>query len=336
MTKKTVITALCLLIVLAVLIVGYKLLKQKNEADEAASAEEAEEQVIRVNTYDSADMTSLSYAGVEDALSFGRDANGAWFLEDDPNFPITYSYVDNMANAVSGLAVSREIETEDDGSFGFDAPRLIIRGEYSDGETLRLIVGATNDFNGQVYLKDEVNGKIYLVESSFPDVFDKTRNDLMETDEYPDIDTDKLVSITVRNAAGDENTITEETSLADAASIFQRMTFSSDGAFYADDAKREECGISATDGAFAELAYKSDVSVTNDDGSMSTVQVDDSLKLVFGKSHVETETDDEGNVTESTYYYYTTPSSFIVYSTTEAVYEELMRYATYTPPAETE
>jgi hypothetical protein len=261
--------------------------------------------------------------------------NDTWQIADDPDYPIDSAYVDNMANAVSGLAAKREIETEDDGSFGFDVPSLIVKGEYNDGTKLSITVGATNDFNGQLYLKDEISGKIYLVESGFSGVFDYTRESLMLTDTFPTIDDDKLTSMTVRNKNGDECVVTDEVGLADSASIFKRMTFSSDGAFFADAKTLAACGIDLVTSPFAELAYKANVSVSNDDGTMSTVLTDESLKMVFGNAHTVESQDDDGNVTESTLYYYSTPGSSIVYSTTEAVYEELMRYATYIP-AETD
>ena len=329
MTKKTVITSLSLLLVLVLLIVGYKLLKDKNARDaEEAEAEEAAS-AIYVNDYEAENLKKLSYRGEDADLSFEKDANGSWKLSDDFNYPIDSSKVANMANAVSSLRAVRLIESEETPDFGFESPVLTVSGEYSDGAKLELSVGAENEYNGNVYLKDMISGKIYMIESGFKTAFDYTKESLMLIDEFPGISDDLLVSLEIRDAEGVENTVTDETGLKESAEIFRRLSFSSNNAFYATDEELKSVGITPSDSAYADLTYGKTVSLTNDDGTMSTVVQNENLKIVFGKSHVISKTDDDGSVTESNYYYYTAEGSHIVYSVSEAVYNELMRYSTY-------
>ena len=328
MTKKTVIIALALLLVLALLIVGYTMLKDKNERD--AEQEQIDEQTkaVYVNNFEAENMKTLSYTTGETSLSFEKDANGSWKLSDDIFFPIDSSIVGNMANAVSSLRAERAIESEESPDFGFDEPVLKIDGEYSDGSKLSLCIGASNDYNGCVYLKDLAADKMYMVEDGLKTAFEHTKEDLMLIDEFPSINDDLLVSLEIKDADGKENTVTDKTGLKESAEVFRRLSFSADNAFYADDEKLSECGISV-DSPHAFMTFGKQVSVTNDDGTMSTVVQIEEMKIVFGKSHVIQKTDDDGNVTESTYYYYTTEGNHVVYSVREAVYNELMRYSTY-------
>ena len=329
MTKKTVLTSLALLLVLALLIVGYTLLKNKNERDAEEAQIEEQTKTIYVNYFESENMERISYAADETELSFEKDANGRWQLSEDFLYPIDSSKIDNMANAVSSLRAERMIGTEDSPDFGLEAPTLRVTGEYSDGSKLELAVGATNDYNGNVYLKDLTSGNIYMVESGFKTAFDYTKESLMLIDEFPSMNDDLLVSLEIKDADGKENTITDSTGLKESAEVFRRLSFSSENAFYASDEELADCGISSTDSAYAYMTYGQEISVTNDDGTMSTVVQNEVMKIVFGNSHVISKTDDDGNVTESTYYYYTTEGNHIIYSTTETVYNELMRYSTY-------
>ncbi len=329
MTKKTVLISLSLLVVLALLIFGYTLLKNKNERE--AEESEAEEQVktIYVNDYEAEDMKKLSYTSGENSLSFEKDANGAWKLSEDMFYPVDSSYVDNMANAISSLRAERLIETEESPDFGFDSPTLMVSAEYSGGSKVELAVGATNEYNGNVYLKDLIANKMYMVESSLVAAFDYTKESLMLIDEFPSFRDDLLVSLEIKDADGTENTITDENGLTESAEIFRNLSFSSNNAFYASDDELKEYGITVSGSAHAYLTYGKQISVTNDDGTMSTVVQNEVCKMVFGNSHVISSTDDDGNVTENVYYYYTVEGSHIVYSVREAVYDELMHFSTY-------
>ena len=331
MTKKTVITAVALLLVLAGLIVGYKLLKDKNERDEAAKQEEEVEQAISVTDFDTEKMTSLSYKNEKGEVALTKTAAG-WVLEDDPLFPIDTAKADNMANALSGLGAKREITSADESEFGFDSPTLTVSGEWKDG-AVSLTVGAKNDFSNTYYLRDEGTGKIYLVESGFESVFDYAKNDLLKLDEFPEIDNTKAVSLKIRDADGNESEITDPEVLPDAASVFKRLTFSSDNVIYASDDEIASLGFS-TSGPYAELAYKKSVTVSNEDGSMGEAEADETMKLFFGNAHTVEITADDGTVSEAVYYYYTTPENHIIYSIGEATYTELMRFAAGTEASE--
>ncbi len=330
MTKKTVITALSLLLVLALLIVGYTLLKNKNERD-AAESDNEQEAAVFVNIYDSSDLVSMTYSNKSGDLSFTKDANDAWHLKDDVNYPLDQTYVSNMANSICGLRAERAINSEESPEFGFESPVLKVAGEFKDGTQLSLTVGATNSFNGNVYLKDDVNSNMYLVESGFPGTFDYSMEDLMLTDTFPSIDNENLVSMTVTNSDGKQTTVTDSVGLKDSAEIFERLNFASENAFYCEADKMADYGI-VEGGASAQLSYREKVSVTNDDGTMSSVMSDASFKIIFGDRHTVTESTSDGTESEQVYYYYTTPGSNIVYSAKEAVFAELMRYAEYVAP----
>lgn len=330
---KTAVALLVLCVLAVALFLGYRALKAKNA--ETESADDTTEKLIPITDFDSADAVSLTYGAEDDLLVFERGETGAWRLSDLPDYPVNTGIVENMASALSSVAAKREIERDDDEAFGFAPPSLSVTLTLKDGAKYSFEFGSENAYDGGVYFKDVTNTKNYLVDSSLKSVFDYTKETLMVTDTYPEIDNSKLNYLTVCDETGATNKVTDETGLEDAASIFEKMSFSSEGAEYCTPEEREARGIKDAS-AYAELSYKKKNTVTNSDGTMSEVWSDETLKLIFGDVVTVASTDDDGNETLTTSYYYSTPDSTIVYLASEAAYEELMRYATYTAPEESE
>ncbi len=326
---KSALVIFILVVAAVALYLGYSALKAKNDAA-AETTGEAAEKLIPVTDFLPEDATHITYGTEDDVLSFEKNDEGAWRLSDEPGYPVNSGIVENMIDAVSGISAKREIDRDDDEAFGFAPASLSVTVTYKDGTKLSLDFGNENSYDGCVYLKDVTNTKNYLVDKSLKDVFDYTKETLMVTDTFPEIDNTKLNSMTVCDETGKVNVVTDATGLSDSASIFERMSFSSDGAEYCTPEERKARGITE-DSAYAELSYKKKNTVSNDDGTMSEVWSDETLKLVFGDVVTKASTDEDGNETLTTSYYYSTPDSTVVYLASEASYEELMRYAAYTP-----
>ena len=318
MNKKGLIGAAALLLVLALLIVGYTVIKNRNGAEEAPTG-------VAVNTYNSADAVSFSFEKEDDSLSFTRDAKGYWHLADDEELPIFSSSASAMINALSGLTADREIISGEAPDYGFDEPSLTVEAKYQTGDKLSLVFGATNDFNGNVYLKDRTNGKVYLVSASAVTPFNVTRNGIIETDEMPLITAEDVTSLTVKDADGNEATVTDSAALNDGATIFLSLGFDPEGCRSALGEDRRTLGIAGD--SFARINYKTETTVTNSDGTTSKVDVDETFTIYLGN---ETEYGGE------TYHYYTVPGSNIAYLADDASYYTLTRYATYTNTEEGE
>ena len=319
MNKKALITIGVLILVLALLIVGYSLLKKNSGDAESAETEEAAEHVVDLT---SSDVTSLKFENENASLSLKKNSNDGWYFEDEPSLPVNSSLVGNMTNAIASLESKRTVETYDDTEYGFDAPVLTLSGSYGTGRLFSFTVGATNSFNGYAYLKDNNSGKIHMIDADFASVFNYTKDALILLDDFPTYNKEDITSFTVKNTDGAENTVTDEDSLADLTDLFEALTFSSENVEYAGPDEKKELGITS-DSAALTMNYKMTGSVTNDDGTTSSVSTDTSFKIVFGNL---TEIDSEN------YFAYTTPGSNLSYFCPEAVYHEIMRYAESTAP----
>lgn len=330
--KKNLIGLLSLAVLLVVLIVGYLIAKTHN-GTETDGSDETPEETLYVTNYDNDLMTKLTYETGGNTITLVKNSGGIWQLEDNELFPLRSTAALSMTSAVSTLTAARTVEGDDLAAYGLDAPSFNVTAEYSDGTTVSLSAGNTSSYGGE-YVIDNISGRVYLVDM-FSGAFYTTLSDIVEVDEFPDIDTAYLVSMSLSDKYGNTNTVTDEKGLEEAAKLFIELKFSSAAWVAAvETEKLSEYGISDSS-HFAELAYKEESTAQNSDGTTSTVRSDTSFKLIFGDRYVRasTSTDEDGNQveTEKIMYYYTTPGSNLVYSVDESAYEKLMAYALYTP-----
>lgn len=336
MKNKRIITLLALVIAIGVLMTSYLLIKA-NTGDKT-NEENASDGDVHINNFAADSMTDLNYKNDKGDLSFVKKANGVWVLESNEDYPVSSSAIDNMANAVSGASAVRTVENGDEASFGFNTPALTVSGKYSDGSALSLTFGITNSFNGNVYVRDDSSGKIYLAESTLGKAFDYTLNEITETDSLPaDIDEEYLTSFTVRDEIGKSVTITDSNGLEKAFSAMQKLDFSKQNCYYTDGGDLLNYGISDSS-PYIELKYKAQI--TASDSGENAPRADAEFKVIFGSNHTltESDTDSSGETYENdkVTYYYTVPASKLVYSLDAGAYESLMSLVSYTPAADTE
>ncbi|MBR6917742.1 MAG: DUF4340 domain-containing protein [Clostridia bacterium] len=331
-TKKTLITSVILLSVLALLIVGYSVLKNKGTDEANDTSQDTKDTTVYVTSHDASDAVKFSYEKDGVTVSFAKDANGTWHFAEGDDFPLDQTPISNMINAVSRLASSRRVEGGDVSEYGLDNPSLSLFAEFSDGTDVSLAVGIKNEFANGMYLENTATKEVYIVESTFTDVFDKERDDLIKIDTFPLFDTEDVVSMKITDKDGNENVVTDEVSLDDCVSLFTSLTFNNEYLAYSADGGESDFGLSAVNGASAVITYKTTVTVTNEDGTTSDAETESTYTLCFGNKHTVSATGENGEVSEETYVYYTTPGNSIIYSANEAIYEELMRYAAYSAP----
>lgn len=334
--RKSLIKLLSLTALLAVLIISYVVAKSHNN-DGDNTDDDTNAETIYVTNYNIDLINRISYETDGMAVTLVKNSGGQWSLEENSLFPLKTSAVTSMISTVSTLTASRTVEGDSLSGYGLDTPTLKVSAEYSDGTSVSLSTGSENSYG--IYLLDNGTGKIYLADSSFTTFFPSKLSGLIQVDKMPDIDTDYLVSLALRDKYENENTVTDEEGLSAAAEYFLDLAFSAgDFAAVTDEDGLSEYGITDLS-PFAELTYKEENTVTNSDGTTSTVRTDASFKLIFGDRFTEplTAYDDDRNEVKADQimYYYTTPGSVIVYKADEATYEKLMAYATYTP-AETD
>lgn len=329
--KKKLITTVALLLILAVFLVGFLVMKNYNEAN-TISEDTTEDTAVTVTAYTADELTHLSYVYEGNEYSFTRNTDTTWSLDTDELFPVKDNTVDTMATKLSGIEAEKTVENGDVESFGFDEPTLTVTGKYSDETEVSFIFGKTNPFNELVYLKDVNSGKIYMVESTVMSPFKVALTDLIETDELPtDISDDLINTLTITDETGASKAINPEMgmNLTEAMDVFYKLEFPAETCKYTTEEGLADYGIGVSK-AKVELSYKAPETAINEDGTSTTVQVDTDYEIIFGDSWIREETiedeDGESYVEKTVFYYYTVPGSTIVYSINESDYEKLMSY----------
>lgn len=135
----------------------------------------------------------------EDASASSEEAETetVWYIADDPEYKINQSTVSSMLTAFVTMQAEREL-TQVSTEYGLSNPTLSI-WVTANGETTRWTCGATNDMTGTIYLQQEGQEGVYLVDSSRVAIFQKTKMDLMDTtDSTADITEDDTQQDTVQ------------------------------------------------------------------------------------------------------------------------------------------
>lgn len=340
--KKRIAVSAALFAALAVLAALYFILKNAESKETEDGGTETENNgTIQVTDLDIDNITSLSYEIRETddlndsddsddsnktgktSFSFVKNSGGQWELKDDKVFPLNDSALTNIAAAVSTLSATRTVGGELS-EYGLDEPFLTVYAKYSDGTSLSLSAGDTNSYG--TYVLDMTNNTVYLVDSSFKSSFKSSLNDFLKADKMPSVDTDFLTSLTVKDSDGKSGAVTDSEGLKEAAELFLSLDFPLENCAYTDSDGLSSFGITESSPSVT-LNYKEATSVTNDDGTQSTVRSDASFELVFGNKFT---LPDDGSG-ERLAYYYTTPGSVVLYAADEETYNKLMGYVNYTP-----
>ncbi len=340
--KKKIISVISLVIVLSLFVTAFLVMKNYNDKNTITEETTDQTTTIKVTEYLSDDVSKLKYTYEGKEYSFIKNTDGTWSLETDSLFPVKKTTVNVMATAISSIEAEKAVENGETETFGFDEPSLVVTGEFSDGSTITLTFGKTNAFNDLVYMKNNTDGKIYMVKSTVMSSFKVSETDLIETDSLPtDIQDDYINSLTVSDEVGTVNVIDPDMGMAlsEAMDLFYKLEFPASRCIYTTEEGLADYGIGESE-AYVELSYQTPETVINEDGTSSSALADTSFKIIFGDSWVRTETLEDENgepyVDEVIFHYYTIPGSTIVYSINDNDYEKLMAYAYFVYDEEAE
>lgn len=328
MKNKKIISLAALAALLAILIFAWFFMKTRNEKAEADSTSETETSLYVVPEVEKDDVVYIEYTNESGTFKFERNDDGEWIYNSDSDFPLDVTRPNSMATTIASLTADREVVNGDEDSFGFDKPCVTLKAKYSDGSTLDVVFGNTNDFyDGDYYLKDNSTGKVYLVPPSAKVSFDAVEKSLISADSFPtDIDSENITAITVKDEVGTVNNVTDEENVSELFDLFNNLTFSSDRATYTADKSQADYGITE-ESACITVSYKKEVEAEGDEGETDTVYTDEEYVIYFGNSF----TGDN----DSTLYYYSVPSSKLVYTLSQDNYEKIMNYKVTTSEEET-
>ena len=329
MAKKKKNKALPLVLMLAVVILFGAAYFVLDRMDLNAEPED-ESNVFAIQSKSADKLVSVTFNDKEgNPLTFVKE-NNVWLYEAEKEFPVDTNKVHEMVTSIGTVLGTREFES-DNGEFGFDKPQNVLSLTYSDdsGETVvKYTVGMTNSFNSGTYLRDDVNGKVYLSSANLAEPFkDKMLNDFIKLDVAAfDVEPLSTHTVTIVGADGRKNVITDadgiEEFLGDPFGNIDCMDWVK---YNCTDADMAEYGITkGEDKASILLNYKTTVSITNESGESTPTRTETTYNIWFG------DTLDDGSV------YYTITDSTFVYKLSKDRYDTAMAYLDFEPAPETE
>ncbi len=347
MAKKKKNRALPLIImaaVLAVLVVGYIILSSYNAKKEAEETE-AETSTVEVLRKETAILTAFSYTVDDGVVSLSYD-NEEWVYPGDTTFPIDGDAVTEMVSGLTDIKAVSVVNTEnaDVDDFGLEEPALTLTVSYSDDTEYTFKFGIVNSFNSYQYMSYTGSDDIYMVESTLASSFNKELNDLYEAEiwtlQNDAVTAEDVTSIVIETVDGESNTIENEDAISTLFDLVYKLDLSTWEDHYADETEMQETyGISES-GDRVTLNYTKESSVTNDDGTTTSVDIPAAYTVYFGyefeaASGSET-AEDEAEETADLKFFYTQSGSSVVYSEDKETADDIFEYLSYVPPVEIE
>lgn len=177
-TILSIILAVLCAAVLLVLSIRYRASQAEASPQEQAAelAEAAQSEYIK-----------LSYSNGSAYLAFALDQEGAWYWENEPDFPLNDETIRSLLSLLSTLAPQQTLDRPDDLSeFGLDTPHATLTATAPDGGVLRIAMGsATTD--GASYYAD-INGNaehVYIIAGELYQVMQTPIYDMCVLPELP-------------------------------------------------------------------------------------------------------------------------------------------------------
>lgn len=168
------------------------------------SAKKDSENTIVVKKLSS--LTSISYNNGED-LSFVKE-NGTWYYTKNKDYPITQSYLKELAAQFQKVEAVRELKDGDSLSdYGLEQPSYTLKVKDKKGIETTYYIG--NAAGENYYLTLDNKSKIYTVSSNILSSLSYSLDDMIETDTFPSLSTGNLKKVIVTKS-GKKTTYTSK------------------------------------------------------------------------------------------------------------------------------
>lgn len=198
--KKNVWKLVGAVLILVVLIIGYVAVTILNP-EETEETQEQEDTSIEVNTFESDDVTELSYTSKKGDFTFLLDGE-SWYYTKDKNCPIDQAKITAMLSAASSVKASQLVEEnnkENFSSFGLDEPTETITYKLSSGESKTYYVGDYNEMLTSYYFNVKGEDKVYLIDTTLFNSFDYDLLGLVDVEEYPIMSATDISDFSITN-----------------------------------------------------------------------------------------------------------------------------------------
>ncbi|HIS27517.1 MAG TPA: DUF4340 domain-containing protein [Candidatus Pullilachnospira intestinigallinarum] len=208
MKKKRGLKIAGAILLLAVLIAVYLLLKNHNaQTEQEASSQE--EESVEIAAVPAEDISRLTFEISGEDVSWVQKEDG-WSLESDSNFPVDQDQMDHLTDQLASVKADRTLENvENLEEYGLNIPSNVIQVEETDGSSLTITIGNQNASTGDcyIYLNDDTK-TVYTVPSALQTVFSGGLYNFAEGEDYPGITSSTISRVSVEKK---ENSYTLQT-----------------------------------------------------------------------------------------------------------------------------
>lgn len=161
-------------ILLAILVAGYFYISQEEEAP--LVVEKSDDRIFAHLNHDEIFYLGVSHKeGVYEIQNF---KNG-WMLLDPKNTPADTEKVNELLGRVKNLRPKRVLEKEEDETFGFDDPEMLLAVEDKN-KKLELVFAAKNPLSNNRYAKLTGSEKVYLIDNFNFETFKINKKDIWD------------------------------------------------------------------------------------------------------------------------------------------------------------
>lgn len=153
-------------------------------ADKIGTPDE-ETQLVLV---DKSSIKKISYTSIGLKHSFAIE-NGVWVYQEEENFPVTQSAINNMATALCDIVYTRKFEDDPEITeyAALDTPFCEIGVEYADGSSASYKLGTLNEVTETYYFSCDGDPAIYMVKKLDFNAFTKSIYEISEAAALPSV-----------------------------------------------------------------------------------------------------------------------------------------------------
>lgn len=195
--RKNARTLIALVCVLILMIVSYILLIQHKKEEEKDTNEEPDTS-IPLNEMETSDIKEMQVSN--DNWNFTLvNQEEIWRLQGEEAFPLDQSTVSSLANSMASLSATKQVteEAEDLAEYGLDSPEITVIIKKSDDSLMTLTIGDQLTTGSDYYASINTEDTVYVVNALVRNAFTKVKNDLMEIEELPTLNTELITGLKV-------------------------------------------------------------------------------------------------------------------------------------------
>ena len=312
-TKKM----LGLLAVLLLLVGAYVAVTQRSDAESPApdGDQSSGQQAQTVLAVDPNMLAAFSYTldGVEYRYDLSEDYTH-WIWEGDVTLPLSNNEITAMISTVTDVTSEHKyqnIAAESLADYGLSDGCFRMTFTFLDGSSLAVRIGKTNVFNGLAYFcREDDPETVYMVKSYLPSFFAKTPADIVEQDALPTFTAPQLRAFRVelggqsvlanyddaeseQSGESGEKVLSLYVNDADAVQVDAEAAQAATDALVGlrferavtfDPALWESYGVGEQPVGILSVFYTYTNTVENDDGPMTSTELQTMYQLYFGNT----------------------------------------------------